>query len=65
MIQLISHSIDSLIEKAQIHNHAGLWVRASAYKDLSMIRVSVDAATPFLFNLAMQGVSGIEEESLA
>ncbi|SEI52124.1 hypothetical protein SAMN05192539_1002149 [Paraburkholderia diazotrophica] len=65
MIQLVSQLLDGLIQQAQIDNHAGFWIGIAAYEDVSMICVAVYAATSFLIDLTMQGMSGIKEESLA
>ncbi|OMT54652.1 hypothetical protein AQ860_11320 [Burkholderia pseudomallei] len=62
---MITYLLDGSIKQAKIYNHASFRVRFPTHKDLSMIRVTVDASTPFLIDLTMQSMSGIKEESLA
>lgn len=65
MIQLVSDSFDGLVQQSQVDNHASLRARIPPYEDVSMICVAVDAATSFLIDLTMEGMSGIKEEALA
>ena len=65
VVQQLAHLRHALAHPTQIHHHARLRVGLPAEKHLSLVSVAVHTRAALGFDLAAQGVRGIEEEALA
>lgn len=64
MIKLIAHRVEMSAQIAQIVDHPGTCVRLSRERNLAVIRVPVNAARAFSFDLALERMSRVKEETL-
>ena len=65
VIQLIAHQVEMRTQEAQVTHHAAFLVWRPSERNFAVVRVPVNTTRAFGFNLSLERMSCVKEETLA